>query len=121
MVLPVFSFCGGEWHEQKNGLCRRARGLRGFRVFAVRRPGFACRGTDGDNAVLMSAYGILSLLAFLLSAYYLKKANGKGVLYCGAALTLFSVLGMMSVGLVLLPGSLLIFIPSAIHRLEHRE
>jgi hypothetical protein len=78
-------------------------------------------GTDGDNAVLMSAYGILSLLAFLLSAYYLKKANGKGVLYCGAALTLFSVLGMMSVGLVLLPGSLLIFIPSAIHRLEHRE
>ncbi|CAG5086190.1 Protein of unknown function [Thermobacillus xylanilyticus] len=82
--------------------------------------GLASSGS-GDDSVLMVAYGILSLLAFLLSAYYLKKANGKGVLYCGAALTLFSVLGMMSVGLVLLPGSLLIFIPSAIHRLEHRE
>jgi|HigsolmetaAR204D_1030405.scaffolds.fasta_scaffold00164_29 hypothetical protein len=75
-------------------------------------------GTDGDNAVLMSAYGILSLLAFLLSAYYLKKANGKGVLYCGAALTLFSLLG--SVGLYLLPGALLVFVPVAIYKLENR-
>ena len=75
--------------------------------------------TGHDDSVLVIVYGFLSLLVFLLSAYLLKNANWKCALYCGAALPLLTLFGVMSVGLYLLPGSLIIFIPSAIHRLEH--
>jgi threonine/homoserine/homoserine lactone efflux protein len=76
--------------------------------------------TDGSNAVLVISYSILSLLLFLLSGYLIKKSNWKNALYCGAALTLFSILGMMSVGLFLLPGSVFILMPSAIYLLENK-
>ncbi|MFC0212879.1 hypothetical protein ACFFK0_10440 [Paenibacillus chartarius] len=76
---------------------------------------------DDSNAVLIISYGILSLLIFLLSAYFIINANWKSTLFCGAALTVFSILGMMSVGLFLLPGSFLILITSAIYMLENKS
>lgn len=77
-------------------------------------------GTDVGEPGLMAAYGVLAFMLFLLSARLLRNGNWKGVLFCGAALTLFSVLGIMSVGLFLLPGSVFVFLPSAIQVLENR-
>jgi len=82
--------------------------------------GISTSGGEASESGLMVAYGILSLLACLLAACLLKNSNWIGALYCGIALTIFSLLGIMSVGLFLLPGSFMILVPSAIRVLESR-
>jgi hypothetical protein len=88
----------------------------------VLRAGISSPAAMPDNAdsALVAACGVLSMLGFLLAADLLKSANWKGVLHCGAALTVFSLLGIMTVGSALLPGAMLILVPAAIHMLENR-
>lgn len=83
--------------------------------------GFDSQTAEYHNGMLFVRYGIISLAVFLVIAGLVARGYWKWCLLIGVCCTLFSLVGMFSIGSALIGGSLYVTIHSFFNVMRQRE
>ncbi|WP_123039341.1 hypothetical protein [Cohnella candidum] len=83
--------------------------------------GFDSQTAEYHNGMIFVRYGIAFLVTFLVIACLVTRGNWKWCLFIGVCCTLFSLIGMFSIGSALIGGSLYVSIHSFLNVMRQRE
>jgi hypothetical protein len=83
--------------------------------------GFGLQTSEHYNGVLFTTYGTLFLVIYLFTMWLMNKRYWKSSLSVDIACTIFSILGLFSIGPFLFLGSFIILVQSFINVLKSRS